>query len=167
MKKQILFFATLLFSVAVFAQDDQKLSTKINGLKPFDMQAIRMNDVLFTISRNAESVKVIVVPRRTIACEDTCFTCNCSDMKIAGKITFSGQTQKEFEQLASLLQKPARRLDLVVANETTGKAFNISLNDNGNYSGVVSGNRNDLFKYIINGQVIARGHAVFRNARDK
>ncbi len=147
MKKQLILFAALLFTVATFAQSGERLGKRCNCLVA-DMQSINSNNIEFTISRSGDKVQ--------ITARGTSAPGNTWDGKVQGRIIFRDSTEKEFIQ-------PGQRLNLVAIDEATGKTYNLPLgvgNQFGGSSGGVVGKDKVTLKYSLNGQAIARGHAL-------
>jgi hypothetical protein len=105
MKKHISIFTALLFSVAVFAQGNSILSMSNNGLQPFNMQAIKSNNVKFTISRNGNDLNVMAKAASARECDS--LICCC----IKGKLIFTGNTRNDFGQLVITPGKTATNLN--------------------------------------------------------
>lgn len=147
MKKQLILFAALLFSVATLAQSGERLGKRRNDLQPFDMQSINSGNIEFTISRSGE--KILVTARAAGA------AANKWDGKVQGRIIFRDSTEKEFIQ-------PGQRLNLVAIDEATGKTYNLPLDARNQFGGTIGGPivKDKLtLKYSLNGQPIAANHS--------
>ena len=142
MKKQLILFAALLFSVAALAQNNKKLGRRVNVL---DMNAGTGNEVLFTITASGETINVTA--RRSKA---KAWMVN----NLRGKITFSpGDVAENFGSTAAVGVKGVK---IVLGKDPGGqplKSATLGANGSFEFTDIPAG----TYHVTLGGRIIAKG----------
>jgi len=122
MKKQLILFTALLFSVAALAQNNPNKAKAwmVNNITTVNVGSINSNNIEFTITQKGDK---FIVTARGIRSEGVKGCTNCN---VSGKIIFKGDTEVPFKRGTKIVFPP---------NAVNGQTEKIgTLNPDGSFS---------------------------------